>query len=139
MKLVLLVGGPCDLNIYSVGFNSESGAGLLGYATFPWDYTTNPKDDGVVIQYSTGGCAGSGDYVDDIPAEAMPASGCPETIPDTCSQSGVDPIHNYMDYTIDSCMWEFTRGQMNRTRSQMAVYRLKLPDSSLNIPATVYE
>lgn len=53
MKTTLRVGGAAALNIYSVGFVSGSGAGLLGYATFPWSYSTAPKDDGIVFLYSS--------------------------------------------------------------------------------------
>ena len=53
MKKALRVGNATTLNLYSVGFVSGSGAGLLGYATFPSSYATAPKDDGVVFLYSS--------------------------------------------------------------------------------------
>ncbi|KAJ3504537.1 hypothetical protein NLJ89_g7882 [Agrocybe chaxingu] len=152
MKRVNRQGGAAALNVYTVGFRSGSAAALLGYATFPYDYAANPLTDGIVMLYSSmpggvtwpynlgktlthetghwlglyhtfqGGCYGVGDQVDDTPAEASPAYGCP-TGRDSCDEPGVDPIHNFMDYSDDSCLTEFTPGQITRLRDQIATYR----------------
>lgn len=53
MKKALRKGGASALNLYSVGFVSGSGKGLLGYATFPWSYKAAPIDDGVLFLYSS--------------------------------------------------------------------------------------
>ena len=56
-----------------------------------------------------GACSASGDGVEDTPREAFPQFGCPIGA-DTCTAPGLDPIHNFMDYTEDTCMNMFTRG-----------------------------
>ncbi len=148
MKEALAVDPTTTLNIYLC----DIGGGLLGYATFPYMYPEDSYMHGVVILWGSvpggwaapydegdtatheighflglyhtfqGGCPEPGDYVADTEPEATAAYGCPEGI-DTCTGGDVDPIHNFMDYVDDYCMFEFTAGQKGRMDEQMALYR----------------
>jgi len=42
---------------------------------------------------------------------------------DTCAEAGLDPITNFMDYTDDACMFEFSDGQGVRMRQAWAAFR----------------
>jgi hypothetical protein len=60
------------------------------------------------------GCEKSDSYIMDTKPEAYPSVGCPSgrnTCPDP-NDPRPDPVHNYMDWSDDHCMTEFSPGQM---------------------------
>jgi hypothetical protein len=69
------------------------------------------------------GCSNYGDHVDDTPAQKSPTSGCPIGRDSCTNDPGLDPIHNYMDYSFDSCYFEFTPGQAARMQDAWLFFR----------------
>ena len=149
MKAALYEGDSETLNVYSANIGDD----LLGWAYFPKGYNNGRDFiDGVVIldesmpggragKYALGdtlthevghwlmlhhtfnnGCSASGDFVADTPKEAHPQFNCPVGA-DTCAAPGLDPVHNFMDYTQDSCMDMFTRGQAERMSDAWLAFR----------------
>lgn len=75
------------------------------------------------LQLRNGCKSRQGDDISDTPAEKTSASGCPIGR-DTCSNiAGADPIHNFMDYSDDACLTEFTPQQAEKMQAMWATYR----------------
>ncbi len=145
------------LNIY-IG-NAGSYLGWVYY--FPWDANENNKLHGVFIDYRSlpdgsytdfnegntathevghylglyhtfqNGCSSPGDEVDDTPYHTVNYD-CPAPSTNTCPQAGNDPIHNYMNYVNDPCMYELTSGQYNRSSSIIGQYKPNLGGTNIN-------
>lgn len=151
MKQALAIDPANNLNIYTCSPNG----GILGYAYLPPSFSEDNLLHGVVLLDESlpggsaapynlgdtgthevghylglehtfeGGCNAPGDGVADTPYEASPAFGCPVGR-DSCSSAGLDPIFNFMDYTDDACMDEFTNDQTQRMQDMVAIYKPSL-------------
>jgi len=151
MKQALAVDVPNVLNIYTC----KPRNGILGYSYLPFDFPEGDWHHGVVMLYSSlpggtaapynegdtathevghylglyhtfdGGCLPPGDLVADTPPEALAAYNCPVGR-DTCGGDGPDPIHNFMDYTDDACMTQFTSQQGSRMVDLTTLYKPSL-------------
>jgi hypothetical protein len=152
MKRTLRSGGDNALNIYSTTAGDYLGWAyfpdiltkpgqayldgvVMSWATVPGASTefagrydqgetaTHEVGHWLMLEHTfQGGCSAKGDFVSDTPPEKTATSGCPAG-KDTCREPGLDPIHNYMDYSYDSCYTEFTAGQTQRMRDAWLVYR----------------
>jgi hypothetical protein len=151
MKQALKKGGDNALNVYSTsggGFLgwaylpdiTDGGQPFLDGIVFDWRTVPGASteyegryDLGETLTHEAGhwlnlehtffgGCNKNGDFVDDTPAEKTATSGCPVG-KDTCKLPGADPIHNYMDYSYDTCYTNFTPGQTQRMRDAWLFYR----------------
>jgi hypothetical protein len=152
MRRKLHRGGKRALNIYING-GGPIGQPVLGWTTFPWKQRKHPLLDGVAVNWRAmpwgtlkryhqgdtiihetghwlglfhtfqGGCKPPGDKVADTPYERTPSYRC-NTKSDSCKgKPGLDPVHNFMDYSWDSCMNQFTPGQVARMDRSFVKYR----------------
>src|SRR5437762_1106313 len=151
MKPALAVTPALFVNIYTCKLALPY---IAGYGTLPNEFPEDDHRHGVIIDYGTlpgsaapldmghtlvhelghyfglfhpfqGGCAEPGDGVADTPAEASAAFGC-QIGRDTCTEAGIDPINNFMDYSDDSCTNNFTTLQAERMQASIATFRPSL-------------
>ena len=146
-KRALHEGGYADLNVYIAGL----GSGLLGYATFPGGelaldglvLLNESLPGGDAAPYNLGDtgtheighwlglfhtfegqrCRGAGDEVEDTPLQRTPSSTCKGTEDSCPTAPGTDPVFNFMDYSPDSCMNQFTPGQVLRMDTNWLAFR----------------
>ncbi|GAX28858.1 pappalysin-1 [Fistulifera solaris] len=147
MKTALKKGDAKTLDVYFTDLRA------LGFTFYPWAVTPGSIKDGVVVKASSipggtntrynegdtlvhevghwlglshtfsGGCDIS-DGIADTPPQGNAYGGCsPATRPDTCPGGGPDPIFNFMDYSLDACMYEFTLGQALAMRACYTYFR----------------
>ena len=152
IRKALAVNPAHTFNVYLCGL----GGGLLGRATFPSYFPESSYMHGVVIlnqsvpggsatNYNNGGtliheaghylglyhtfqngCKAPGDEVADTPDEASASQGGCAIGRDTCPSAGLDPVQNYMDYSYDTCMTNFTPLQRQRAQDQVSLYKPSL-------------
>ena len=151
MKTALKTGGDNTMNVYTTSGGGYLGYAYLPEITntaqayldgIVIDWKTVPGasseyadlyDQGDTLVHEAGHwlnlehtffgqCNKNGDFVADTPAEKSAAFGC-QTGRDTCPAAGLDPIHNYMDYSDDPCLTEFTAGQSQRMKDAWLLYR----------------
>ncbi|DAA79174.1 TPA_exp: Extracellular metalloprotease [Trichophyton benhamiae CBS 112371] len=152
MKKALHMGTYSSLNIYFIPNLSSGLLGICYFpranpsqttiimdgcmvrsGTVPGGETTNYNQGktathevghflGLYHVFSENGSCVDADMVADTPAQSKKTSGCPSS-QDSCPGGGVDSIHNYMDYSYDVCMNQFTPGQANRIAQSWRAFR----------------
>lgn len=81
---------------------------------------------GLYHTFASNGICDNGDQVFDTPAEKTPSFECNKKR-DTCPDiPGKDPVTNFMDYSPDDCVTEFSLGQINRMWDSIDKYKPNL-------------
>jgi hypothetical protein len=146
-KRILKKGCKSTLNLYTIKLVDKP----YGWARYPWQLADGV--DGIVVGYSTlpkgglyrydegdtathevghwlglfhtfeGTCDDEGDCVADTPPGKDPAVDCPNFWDSCQARPYQDAVHNFMNDTWDSCMYEFTPGQSERMDAMYQLFR----------------
>ena len=129
-----IVGSQADiLDGVVVAWGTLPGADQPGISDIP-GYVYNLGDTGThevghylgLLHTFDGSCSKAGDAVADTVSERNPDFDCTQgrnSCKDGNGPITLDPIHNFMDYSDDVCLFEFTGGQAERMNIQWALYR----------------
>jgi hypothetical protein len=107
----IYVSDGCNVNA-----NTMPGGTMQGYNMGKTAVHETGHWLGLLHTFEGYSCEGDGDMIDDTPQQSISTNGCPDKPPqDSCpTVTGVDPIHNYMDYSTDACYEGFTPLQVQR-------------------------
>lgn len=108
-----------------INANTMPGGNMAGYNQGKTAVHETGHWLGLLHTFEGYSCSGTGDYILDTPMESQSSNGCPsKPSKDSCTGvTGVDPIHNYMDYSTDACYTTFTPNQVARIGSMWQQYR----------------
>ena len=117
----MYVSDGCNVNA-----NTMPGGSMLGYDMGKTAVHETGHWLGLLHTFEGYSCTGEGDLIDDTPMESVSTDGCPQkpakvSCPET---TGVDPIHNYMDYSTDACYESFTPLQIARIEELWNQFRV---------------
>ncbi|KAI8943761.1 hypothetical protein NX059_001737 [Plenodomus lindquistii] len=129
-----VANGKSDPTVYwsdgcNVNARTMPGGAMSGYNAGKTAVHETGHWLGLLHTFEGYSCDGDGDYIDDTPMEKTATDGCPtdpvkKSCPDQQKEGESDPIHNFMDYSYDSCYTGFTELQATRMRSMWGMYRL---------------
>jgi hypothetical protein len=111
---------------------------VINQMSLPGSNQPSPYDLGVTAVHEIGhwcgllhtfegGCLDPGDEISDTAYEEVSAQGCPRRQRSSCrGETRFNPVENYMDYSDDACMKQFTPLQVQRMKDMVGYYRYTL-------------
>jgi hypothetical protein len=123
--------------------DGEDGIEIFYKAIGPNDFDDNRFNEGRTLTHEVGhylnlshlwgrdnaSCFNEGDMVDDTPTQSEIYFGCPIEPQSSCNSR--DMISNFMEFSDDSCLNFFTKGQANRMLDGLFRYRYTLISSGI--------
>jgi len=118
--------------VSSVGFRGDASRNRGDMMYDEGDTVVHEAGHGFGLYHTfEGSCWGdNGDFVKDTNQESLPHYDC---VRDSSCGNGEDPVHNFMDYSPDTCMVGFTEGQKRRAWCELQNHRPAIYKASLKM------